>query len=375
MKILFTGGGTGGHFYPIIAIAEELNTLVYEKKLLGIKMYFMSDAPYNANLLRDHKIIFLKARSGKWRRYFSIQNFFDIFNLAYGVLEATWKIFWLYPDVIFSKGGYASMPAVLAGRVLGIPIIIHESDAHPGRANLYASRFAYRIAVSYPEAVKYFDEKKTAVTGNPLRSSILNPLPDGAKEFLQLTEDKPVILVLGGSLGAKKINDTLLSALPELLDKYQIIHQIGNNNFTTVTKQVKTILENNPHLSRYKPFAYLNDLAMRMSAGMASLVISRAGSAIFEIANWQLPSIIVPIPESVSHDQSINAFTYGRSGAGVVIEENNFSPSVLISEVDRILSNPALIQEMKTAAKNFSNPQAGRVIAEEILTIALQHER
>ncbi len=374
MKILFTGGGTGGHFYPIIAVAQELRTVIYEKKLLGTKFYFMSDHPYNEKLLSENEIVFVSAPSGKWRRYFSFLNFSDIFKLLYGIMVATWKLFWIYPDIIFSKGGYAAVPATVAARILGIPLFIHESDSRPGRANLWAGKFANRIAVSYPSAAEFFPKEKTAVIGNPLRRDVLNPIPEGAAKFLHLEENLPIILVLGGSLGAQTINNVILETLPQLIEKYQIIHQTGKNNFDDIQSRSSVILQNIEHKGRYQVFPYLNDLAMRMAAGISSLVVTRAGSAIFEIAHWHIPSIIIPIPEEVSHDQRTNAFTYARSGGAVVVEENNLSPSVLISEADRILSSSETIEKMKAGAISFARPDAGRKIAEEIIKIVLPHE-
>jgi UDP-N-acetylglucosamine--N-acetylmuramyl-(pentapeptide) pyrophosphoryl-undecaprenol N-acetylglucosamine transferase len=374
MKILFTGGGTGGHFYPIIAVAQELRHVIFERKLLGGKFYFMSDHPYNEKLLRENEIIFVKTPSGKWRRYFSLRNFIDSIVLVFGILIAIWKLFIIYPDVIFSKGGYASMPTAVAARILGIPFFIHESDSHPGRANLWAGRFATRIALSYPEAIKYFKADKTAVVGNPIRREIMRPIPEGARKFLKLEEDLPVIFILGGSLGAQAINNVVLDALPDLVKKYQIVHQTGHRNYKDVVTLSSVILEKNEHANRYQPFPFLDNLAMRMAAGIASLVVSRAGSTIFEIAEWGIPSIIIPIPEIISHDQRSNAFAYARAGGAVVIEEENLSPSILISEIDRILSSAEIQAEMKAQAKSFSRPDAGRKVAEEIIDIAFSHE-
>lgn len=374
MKIALTGGGTGGHFYPIIAVAEELRDVIFDKKIIGTKYYFFSDSPYSPKLLADNDLIYVHIPSGKWRRYFSFRNFTDLFVLAWGFVLAMWKMFWIYPDVLFSKGGYASMPAVMAARILGIPIFIHESDSHPGRANLWAGKFATRIALSYPDAQSFFPAEKTAVVGNPLRREIMNPVAEGAKRFLKLEENLPILFVIGGSLGSQTINNTLLDTLPELVQKYQIIHQTGRQNFDDVSARSKVILEGDSFAEHYKPFPYLESLAMRMAAGVADLIISRAGSAIFEIAHWGIPSLIIPIPENISHDQRSNAFAYARSGAAGVIEENNLTPSILTAEIDRILQNPDLKNKMIASAKTFAKPDAGRKIAEEIIDIALQHE-
>lgn len=374
MKILLTGGGTGGHFYPIIAIAEELRDVAKEKKLLSPEIYYMAPTPYNARALFENEIIFRKVTAGKQRRYFSLLNFFDLFKIVTGVFQATWQIFFIMPDVIFGKGGYVSFPAMAAARFLGIPVVIHESDSHPGKVNLWAGKFAKRVALSYPEAAKYFKEDKVALTGNPVRKGITMAVKSGAFEYLNMEESIPVIFILGGSQGSQRINESILDALPELVEKYQIIHQTGSKNYQDMQKMADIALEASPFKSRYKPFDYLNDLAMKMSAGAASLVVSRSGSTIFEIASWGLPSILIPIPESISHDQTTNAFSYARTGAADVIEENNLTTEILLSEIEKILSNPELQAKMAAAAKSFAKPDAAKKIAEQIIDIALTHE-
>ncbi len=374
MKILFTGGGTGGHFYPVIAVAEEVKRICTEQKIVAPELYFMSDKPYNERALSDNGLKFVPVQAGKIRRYFSLMNFFDVFKTIFGSIRAIFTLFSIYPDVVFGKGGYASFPGLLAARLLRIPVVIHESDSHPGRVTLWAGKFAKRIAVSYPEAAKYFPPEKTAVVGNPIRREVLFPAKAGAHECLGLDKNIPIIFVVGGSQGAVRINDVVLDILPQLLTDYQVIHQVGKNNYEDLKNRASFLTENNPHKNRYKLFDYLNDVAMRMTAGAANLVISRAGSAIFEIANWGIPAIIIPIPEEISHDQRTNAFTYARSGGAVVIEEKNLTPSILLSETKRILDDPELQKQMKTGAQSFAKPEAGEKIAEEIIRLALEHE-
>ena len=374
MKILFTGGGTGGHFYPVIAVAEEVKRICTEQKIVAPELYFMSDKPYNERALSDNGLKFVPVQAGKIRRYFSLMNFFDVFKTIFGSIRAIFTLFSIYPDVVFGNGGYASFPGLLAARLLRIPVVIHESDSHPGRVTLWAGKFAKRIAVSYPEAAKYFPPEKTAVVGNPIRREVLFPAKAGAHEFLGLDKNIPIIFVVGGSQGAVRINDVVLDILPQLLTDYQVIHQVGKNNYEDLKNRASFLTENNPHKNRYKLFDYLNDVAMRMTAGAANLVISRAGSAIFEIANWGIPAIIIPIPEEISHDQRTNAFTYARSGGAVVIEEKNLTPSILLSETKRILDDPELQKQMKTGAQSFAKPEAGEKIAEEIIRLALEHE-
>ncbi len=199
-------------------------------------------------------------------------------------------------------------------------------------------------------------------------------MKNGAHEFLKLDPNIPTLLVLGGSQGSQIINDTIIDSLPQLLGSYQIIHQTGKNNFVEVKNTATIVMKDNVFATRYKPFDHLNALAMRMAAGIADIVISRAGSTIFEIAQWAVPSIIIPLEKSSADHQKKNAFNYARSGACLVIEENNLSSNVLISEIDRLMKNSALREKMKISAKNFAQPDASRKIARAILDIALTHE-
>ncbi len=379
MKILLTGGGSGGHFYPIIAVAEELNNLVRENHLLRPEIFYMSTEAYNPGLLFENNIQFKQIMSGKIRRHMTPQNillnFFDLFKIFFGSLSAIWTMFLIYPDVVFAKGGFATFPALLAARILRIPVVIHESDTEPGKVNAWAAKFAKKIAISYPDSAKYFKSEKTAYTGNPIRKELLESLSTGAHEFLHLEKDIPTIFILGGSQGAQFINEVVIDALPTLVSKYQIIHQVGKRNILTVQQTVEVILQNSEHRDRYKPFDYLNLLSMRMAAGAADVIISRAGSTIFEIASWAKPAIIVPIPEETSHDQRTNAYAYARTGSAEVIEEKNLTPHVLISEINRLISHPDIRAHMSESAKTFARRDSARLIAEEILEIALSHEK
>ncbi len=379
MKILFTGGGTGGHFYPIIAVAQAIQAKTKERKILAPKLYFMAPAKYNPRALFDNEIDFVYVPAGKIRRYFSLLNITDAFKTVFGCLTAIVRMYSIYPDVIFSKGGYTSFPALVAARLLSIPVIIHESDSHPGRVNAWAGKFAKRIALSYPSAAKYFKvkdaDKKIAYTGNPIRGEIATPLTNGAFEFLKLEQGTPVVLVLGGSQGSQAINDVVIQALPELLNSYQVIHQTGRANLAEIKSTVAITLKDHPYGYRYHPFDYLDELALRMSSGAANVIVSRAGSTIFEIAAWGVPSIIIPLPSSVSHDQTANAFAYSETGAASVIEENNLTAHILIEEVRRITGSAAISQVMHERAKAFSRLDSAAIIADAILNTALEHEK
>jgi UDP-N-acetylglucosamine--N-acetylmuramyl-(pentapeptide) pyrophosphoryl-undecaprenol N-acetylglucosamine transferase len=377
MKILFSGGGTGGHFYPIIAIAQALRERVKERKIIPPQLYFMAPSKYNARALFDNELEYVPVSAGKIRRYFSILNITDLIKTFFGCISAVLSMYRIYPDVVVGKGGYASFPALFAARLWRIPVVIHDSDSSPGRVNLWAGKFAKRIAISYPEAAAHFPKKEgvVALTGCPIRTDVAQPLSNGAHEYLQLEQNTPVVLILGGSQGAQHINDAIIQGLPELLNKYQVIHQTGRDNIEEIKSTTGVILKDHKFSYRYHPFDYLNELALRMSAGVADVVISRAGSTIFEIAAWGVPSIIVPLPTSVSHDQTTNAFAYARTGAASVIEENNLSAHIIIEEIERINNSAVIKETMKQRAKEFARLDSATLIADAILDIALEHEK
>lgn len=374
MRILFTGGGSGGHFYPIIAVAEKLGAILQREKIINAEMYFMSTEPYDERLLANNKIIFKQVTAGKRRGYFSILNFFDLFKTAWGVLKALFQLFALYPDVVFGKGGFASFPVLFAARFFRIPVIIHESDSVPGRVNEWAGKFAQKIALSYPEAVQFFPENRTALTGNPIREEILRPSGKDAWEELGLERGVPVILVLGGSQGARMINEQIVSLSPNLVAKYQVIHQTGEANIAEVQSTINGLLGGNSNAGRYHSYGYLDTQTMKLCAEVATIIVSRAGSAIFEIAAWGVPSILIPIANHVGDHQRKNAFAYARAGGAVVIEEANLKTNILISEIDRLIQDESKRNEMAASAKAFARGDAAQMIAEQIVGVLLRHQ-
>lgn len=378
MTIVFTGGGSGGHFYPIIAIAEALKDLVREQRLVSPSLYYLATSPVDEKALFESGITYVHIPAGKIRRYTSFKNVTDFFITFYGTISALITLFRLYPDVVMSKGGYVSVPTVLAARILRIPIIIHESDAKPGRANLFASKFATKIAISFESAAGYFPKEaqgKIARTGTPIRKALTRAEPEGAAEYLQLEREIPTVFILGGSQGAVKINDTVLTALPDLVSFANIIHQTGRANYKDVEAISRVVLAENPHATRYHPIDFLSEISMQRAAGAAAIVVSRAGAnSIAEIGHWKKPAILVPIPESISHDQRTNAYAFAQTGAAIVLEEENLTPHLLVSEIQRIISDPEVGKRMVLGAAGFSDPDAARILAQEVLFITLSHE-
>ncbi len=368
MRILFVGGGTGGHFYPLIAVAEVLVNHPRDPKL-----YYMGPNRFDKDLLKKYNIKYIPCPAGKMRLYFSIQNFFDLFRNFFGLFIAIYKLYLIYPDVIFSKGGYTSVPVLLAAKFLRIPVVIHESDAVPGRANQLAKKFAKYIAIAYPQTAEFFDSSKTALVGIPIRKEIQKN-DENAFYNLGIPSQPPLIYVTGGSLGAERLNDIILLCLNELLPNYQIYHQVGPNRKDTIVMTAKSLITDPELQSRYFVVENIDSPTVSSLLSAASLVITRAGSTtLFEIAIHGKPSIIIPIPEDVSRDQLSNAYAFARSGAASVLEEHNLTKTLLTTEIRSIIENKEQWQKMSASAVEFVHTDAAEKISELLIQIAEEH--
>ena len=373
MRVVFVGGGSGGHFYPLIATAEAIRQRDRESGR-DSDLYYMGPDTFNAEALSDQEIIFVKCPSGKQRRYSSIQNFLDIFKIIWGSWVAFWKLLMLYPDVIMSKGGYTSVPIVFAAWLLRIPIVIHESDAVPGRANKFAARFANYIGIAHDDVSSFFPKDKVALVGMPIRSLFFQTFQN-PHEILGIPNDLPMILITGGSLGAERLNNFVLDSLNELLPNYTIVHQAGDSHAEKLTESASALIMDHDLLTRYFVQGHLSQEHMAAAMQAAALVITRAGSTtLFELALLGKPAIVVPIPEDVSHDQRTNAYAYARSGGALVIEEHNLSDDLLAAEVKRILNEPGVYQSMSESAKSFTVGTAAYTLADTLIAIAKEHE-
>lgn len=368
MRIALVGGGTGGHFYPLVAVAEVLNQAEEKPQL-----YYIGPDPYEPAILKQLNIKYVNCPAGKLRLYFSINNLFDPFRTFFGIFVALWKLYMIYPDVIFSKGGYTSVPVLLAARFLRIPVVIHESDAVPGRANLLAKGFAKYIAISYPEAAQYFDLKRTALVGIPIRRDLLTQVQNPF-EYLGLPSDLPLIYVTGGSTGAERLNNIILRCLDELLPHFRIFHQTGNARKDDISLAAKTLIPDPTLQSRYFVQGNLPPDMVNALMSAAVLVITRAGSTtLFEIALHGKPSIVIPIPEDISRDQRSNAYAFARAGAATVIEEHNLTETLLVNEIMTILSDVNRYQKMSQSAKDFAVTDAAEKVAGILLQIGHEH--
>lgn len=375
MRILFTGGGTGGHFFPILALIREIRQVAEEKRIVDLEMFYMSPDEFGRRLLDEEGVARVRVLSGKWRRAPSpgdtAKNIADLVRLALGMVQAVWNVFLIMPDVVFSKGGYGALPAVIASVIFRIPIMVHESDAIPGKVNLLSARFAARLGIAFPAAAKYFPQDKTALVGIPVRRRILGGRRDDARERFDIFSSLPVVGIIGASQGAMRINDALLSALKDLTDSYEIVHQTGARHFEDVRAEASVILEF-VHRERYRAAGFLDEDGMRDFYAVSDLVVSRAGaSSIFEIASHGKPSLLIPLAGAAQNHQWENAYEYAASGAAAILEEANVTPHILAAEIKKLMDDPKRMRQMGEAAKNFARPDAAEVIAKEILKLGV----
>jgi UDP-N-acetylglucosamine--N-acetylmuramyl-(pentapeptide) pyrophosphoryl-undecaprenol N-acetylglucosamine transferase len=371
-RVVLTGGGSGGHTYPLLAVAEALRER-------ALKMQFQLDLAYlgpndtYAALFKNAGIAVNFVAAGKIRRYLSIQNIMDIPKFFIGFFQALAKLYVIMPDVIFSKGGTGAFPVVLAGWLYRIPVVIHDSDAKPGLTNVASSFFAKRIFVSFDAAAKYFNPNLTSRTGVPVRRALFaNPTTkELAKETLGFDPVKPLLLVLGGSQGAERINNFILANLSAIVKETQVLHQTGPSNFAEVKRLSDAALLEASFMNRYEPVAYLGDKDMSLALAAADVAVSRAGNTtLSELAAFGVPAILIPHDDGSNGHQRMNAYDFTKNGAGIVIEEPNLLSGIFISELKKIISDPEREQKMGFASKQFFVTDAAEAIVDGILQAA-----
>ena len=334
-KIVLTGGGTAGHVTPNIALFPALKEAGYEISYIG------SYAGMEKQLIEEQNIPYYGISSGKLRRYKDLRNLTDPFRVIKGYAQSVSLLRKIKPDVVFSKGGFVSVPVVLAAKRLRIPAIIHESDMTPGLANKIAIPAACKVCCNFPETIDYLPKDKAVLTGSPIRQELLSGDKEQAARLCGFTMDKPVILVVGGSSGSKFINDAVRGLLDDLLANYQIIHLCGKGNIDK--------LYNNR--SGYVQFEYAGKELRDMFA-LSSLVISRAGAnAICELLALHKPNILIPLSAAASRgDQILNARSFEKQGSSYVIEEENLTKETLDAAIKKVMTEKeTYISNMKSS--------------------------
>ncbi|MDX9800683.1 MAG: undecaprenyldiphospho-muramoylpentapeptide beta-N-acetylglucosaminyltransferase [Spirochaetia bacterium] len=365
IRICFTGGGTAGHVFPALAVMESVLRISGDKGIDTRFFWIGSTSGMEKKLLESKGIEFYGIQTGKLRRYFSFSNFTDLFKIKMGIIKAFFILYRKKPDVIFSKGGYVSVPAVFAGRMLGIPVITHESDYTPGLATKINKFFSKIIMVSFKETKSFFSSKyqdKIIVTGNPVRKIFYNADPVRGRKFASLTEKIPVILVLGGSQGAFELNKLINCLAKPLVKDYYVIHQTGEKGFSELPDF---------GFERYKKYPFIgNEIGDLLAA--ADLVICRAGAGtILELAASGKASIIIPLRgKGTRGDQVLNAAFMKKNGAAVVLDDNEINPQMLYNTAKILLSDKSKTGNIEKAVKMLDCADSSDVIAEKLLNLA-----
>ena len=335
-RIVLTGGGTAGHVTPCIALLPALQREGYDIQYIG---------SYNGmerKLIEEYNIPYHGISSGKLRRYFDPKNFTDPIKVLKGYFEASRLLKKLKPNIIFSKGGFVSVPVVLAAKKHNIPVIIHESDMTPGLANKIAIPAAKKVCANFPETIKYLPPEKAVLTGTPIRRELFSGNRIKGLDLCGFTSNKPVILIIGGSSGSKAINDAIRGILPTLLQDYQIIHICGKGNLDDKWNRT----------AGYVQFEYCKEELSDLLAA-ADLVISRAGAnVICELLALRKPNILIPLPQNSSRgDQILNAESFERQGYSFLLREENLSVTSLLEAVKKVMENRGAYTEAMNKSK------------------------
>lgn len=339
-RIVLTGGGTAGHVTPNIALLPKLKELNFDVHYIG------SYDGIEKKLIEDFKVPYYGISTGKLRRYFDVKNFSDPFRVIKGFAEAKKILKTLKPDVVFSKGGFVSVPVVRAAASLNIPCIIHESDMTPGLANKLCIPVASKVCCNFPETLQGLPTDKAVLTGSPIREELTKGNKFRAMEMCHFSSGKPIVLVIGGSLGAAGVNKLVRDSLPHLLEDFQVVHICGK-------EKIDNLLLNQPG---YKQFEYVKEDLKDLFA-MADVVISRAGAnAICELLALRKPALLIPLPARSSRgDQILNAQSFASQGFAMIADEDDLTPFSLVEKVHELyFTRQSYIESMQNSGQRNS---------------------
>lgn len=356
---MLCGGGTGGHVFPLVAVAREIKKLAPETKI-----YFVGPEEFSLDCLREEGVTVKRIiAAGKMRSYFSLLYLWELIKLPFAFIQSFLTVAFINPDVVLGKGSYGSVLPVLCTWLLGKKIILHDSDAIPGKANKFLSKFANDIAVSFEEAAQYFPGKKIYHTGNPVRLKFLGLTKPEAEKILNFSSEKSVIFIGGGSQGAQRINNIILESLSELRSKYFIVWSVGLNNLSTIENAITDKKD-------LKLVGLLDEKELAAVYTLCDIAVGRAGAGtIFEVAAFGAPSILIPL-ERRGGDQPLNAQAYANSGAAVVLKEPGLTKDSLLGSVGHILASREELSIMSQNARKFAKIEAGRNLAKILLDLA-----
>ena len=375
-RILLVGGGSGGHIYPLVAISQELQNLAKERGVSFELMVLADNENWRKDFesmgVRFKRILTVKFRPVEGGRI----NFLAFLKLPLFLIQSLWMLFLFMPDLVFSKGGFVSLVPSFVSRLYFIPLFIHESDVVPGKANKFLAYFAKKVFISFEKSISYFKNKNIVLSGNPIRETLFGGNKLEAAKYFNLSSNKKTILVMAGSQGSASINKLLIDSVVQLTEDFQIIHQTGGRSFDSVKGEIEKIksdgsgsyskdIENN-----YRVYDFLTEGELASAYALCDIIVSRAGSSIFEISYLGKPTIVIPYPYSAGDHQRANAIEFAKFGA-VVLEEGNLKPNILIDQVEHLLK-PENYFSISQKIRQFSNLNAGRIIADEIYAYAFR---
>lgn len=373
-RVLLVGGGTGGHVYPLVAVARALAAQAQQQGTT-LDLLLLGDGEYARRAAKEAGIRYSSIIAPKVRRYASTGNVLDVFKIPVALVQSLWKLFWYMPDVVFAKGGYTCAFPTLAARFYRIPVYLHESDSVPGMANKILAKRSKLVFTAFASADQYFQQlhRPTMQVGNPVRTQLAGIDHASALGALQLDATKKTILITGGSQGAQQLNDIILNTLVQMVQKgYNVIHQAGEKNFTAVKAAIEQYMTEGKDsyapliAAQYRVYAFLNETEMATAYAAADVVVTRAGAeALSEIAYLSKPCIVVPLAGSANDHQIYNAADIGRFGA-VVIDGANISPQIMLQQIEHIL-DPAVHADISQRIKAFAKPDAADAIARVLL--------
>ncbi len=371
MRVLVSGGGTGGHIYPALAIATQLRTQ-HQAEIL----FLGSDDGLENEIVPAAGFRLATVKAGKLRRYLSFKTITGVLRVPLGMIQAFRIVRKFRPDAAFTSGGYVAVPAALATRLNGVPLLLHQQDVPPNLSNRLAAPLATRISVAFADSLPYFPARKTLVLGNPIRQSMLDvraTTPQQARTSLGFDAATPLLLVTGGSQGARHLNQIVCHALPQHLAHCQVLQISGKDLYNETRSLANSVLADQDEAlqQRYRLVPYLNE-EMPLAMQAADLVLCRSGaSTLTELAILGKPSILVPLPPAIgSSPQEANAAMFGRKQAALVILNDDLKPEILVERVKSILTSSTLLEAMSQAVSEFAKPEATQDITKEIIKIA-----
>lgn len=366
-KVVITGGGTGGHVFPLIAVLREMRRI--SPNLLDI--YYIGPKDKWAKLYISEEDVKLKGiLSGKLRRYITpksiVLNILDFFKLTIGIFQSFFILLFMSPDLVFSKGGFGALPVVLMAKLLQISVFSHESDSIPGLANRIGAKMSLKTFISFPQT-EYLNPRKTILVGNPIRRELFGGSTKKSKDVFDLTGDKPVLFIYPGSQGSERINDIVLLTLPQLLNQFEIIHHCGTENYEEVRAESKVVASE--ELRRfYHPLPFLNEEKLREAYFSADIIIARSSAGtIFEGAALKKAMVLIPLPESAQNHQQKNAYRLDQKGAVVVLEESALKPQYFINKLEYLINHETELNRLRERIGKFAKPEAAKVIAHYLI--------